>query len=69
MEKTMTLAKESRIGIDIGLSKDARRGVIEILNKTLCDENILYIKTKNYHWNVVGPDFSERHFLGNNMKH
>lgn len=63
MEKTMTLAKESRIGIDIGLSKDGRRGVIEILNKTLCDENILYIKTKNYHWNVVGPDFSERHAL------
>jgi starvation-inducible DNA-binding protein len=63
MEKTTTtpLARESRINIDIGLSKEAHRRVIEILNMTLCDENILYIKTKNYHWNVIGPNFSERH--------
>jgi starvation-inducible DNA-binding protein len=61
MEKTSQLARESKTTIDIGLSKEARHGVIEILNRILCDENILYIKTKNYHWNVIGPDFSERH--------
>jgi starvation-inducible DNA-binding protein len=62
MDKTATqLVKESKSSIDIGLAKEARHGVIEILNRVLCDENIIYIKTKNYHWNVVGPDFSERH--------
>lgn len=62
MEKsTRELVKESKPNIDIGLSKEARHGVIEILNRVLCDEYILYTKTRNYHWNVVGPDFSERH--------
>jgi starvation-inducible DNA-binding protein len=61
MEKTSQLIRESRADINIELSKQARHGVIEILNRLLCDENILYIKTKNYHWNVIGPDFSERH--------
>jgi starvation-inducible DNA-binding protein len=63
MEKTMELVKDSKTNIDIGLSKEARHGVIEILNRVLCDEYILYTKTRNYHWNVVGPDFSERHAL------
>ena len=69
MEKsTRELVKESKPNIDIGLSKEARHGVIEILNRVLCDEYILYTKTRNYHWNVVGPDFSERHnSLKNNM--
>src|SRR5919109_997336 len=62
MEKsTARLIRESKSAIDIGLAKEARHGVIELLNRELCDENILYIKTKNYHWNVVGSDFSERH--------
>jgi starvation-inducible DNA-binding protein len=61
MEKTSQLIRESRADINIELSKQARHGVIEILNRILCDENILYIKAKNYHWNVIGPDFSERH--------
>ena len=62
MEKsTRELVKDSKTNIDIGLAKEARHGVIEILNRVLCDEYILYTKTRNYHWNVVGPDFSERH--------
>jgi starvation-inducible DNA-binding protein len=62
MEKSIRqLVKESKAAIDIGLSKEARQGVIAILNSTLCDEYILYTKTRNYHWNVVGSDFSERH--------
>jgi starvation-inducible DNA-binding protein len=55
------IVKESKMDINIGLPKEARHGVIEILNNTLCDEYILFTKTRNYHWNVVGPDFSERH--------
>lgn len=46
---------------DIGLSDSQRKGVIEILNRLLADEILLYLKTRNYHWNVEGPDFSETH--------
>jgi len=47
--------------INIGLDDGQRRGVIDILNRLLADEILLYIKTRNYHWNVEGPDFSETH--------
>jgi starvation-inducible DNA-binding protein len=47
--------------VDIGLEDDSRKGVISILNTLLADEYVLYTKTRNYHWNVVGKDFKERH--------
>ncbi len=45
----------------IGISDKHRNGVIELLNQLLSDEYLLYTKTRNYHWNVTGPDFSELH--------
>ena len=56
-----TLARKSNIDINIGLAEDSLNGVIKILNNILCDEYILYTKTWNYHWNVVGPHFNDRH--------
>lgn len=35
--------------------------VVEILNRLLADEYVLYTKTRNYHWNVVGPQFNDLH--------
>lgn len=32
-----------------------------ILNALLSDEYLLYTKTRNYHWNVVGPLFHSLH--------
>lgn len=46
---------------NIGLNDSQRKGVVEILNRLLADEVVLYVKTRNYHWNVEGPDFSETH--------
>jgi starvation-inducible DNA-binding protein len=46
---------------NIGLTDDARKGVVEILNSRLCDEYTLYTKTRKYHWNVVGPRFHQLH--------
>jgi starvation-inducible DNA-binding protein len=54
-----TAAKALRV--NIGLSDEQRKGVIEILNRTLSDEYLLYTKTRNYHWNVVGPQFNDLH--------
>jgi starvation-inducible DNA-binding protein len=56
-----SLARKSNINIDIGLSEDSLNGVVQILNNVLCDEYVLYTKTRNYHWNVVGPHFHDRH--------
>jgi starvation-inducible DNA-binding protein len=45
----------------IGLSEEVRGRVIGILNTTLADEHALYVKTRNYHWNVTGPQFHSLH--------
>ena len=47
--------------IDIGLNDNKRKPVIDILNRLLADEVALYVKTRNFHWNVEGSDFSELH--------
>lgn len=47
--------------LDIRLSDRQREAVVQILNAVLSDEYVLLTKTKNYHWNVVGPGFSELH--------
>jgi starvation-inducible DNA-binding protein len=49
--------------LDIGLTDEQRAGVIEILNGTLSDLHVLYTKTRNYHWNVVGEHFRDLHKL------
>ena len=46
---------------NIGLSEEQREGVVAILNTLLADEYLLYTKTRNYHWNVVGPQFNDLH--------
>ena len=46
---------------NIGLLDEHREGVVAILNTLLADEYLLYTKTRNYHWNVVGPQFNELH--------
>lgn len=46
---------------NIGLSDKDRAGVVKILNHVLADLYVLYTKTRNFHWNVVGSDFSELH--------
>jgi starvation-inducible DNA-binding protein len=45
----------------IGLKDADRAAVVDILNRLLADEVVLYVKTRNYHWNVVGSDFGELH--------
>ena len=47
--------------INIGLKDSGRNSTIDILNRLLADEVVLYVKTRNFHWNVEGPHFSELH--------
>ena len=46
---------------NIGITDANRQLVAEELNKVLADENVLYTKTKNAHWNLEGVDFYEKH--------
>jgi starvation-inducible DNA-binding protein len=49
--------------INIGLTEDQRRGVVELLNRDVADSYLLLVKTKKYHWDVVGPQFMTLHKL------
>ena len=49
--------------ISIGLSEEQRQGVVNLLNKDLSDSYLLVIKTKKYHWDVIGPQFRTLHEL------
>ena len=58
----MEVSKEdTMMSVNIGLSEEQREGVVRILNTLLSDEYLLYTKTRNYHWNVVGPQFNDLH--------
>jgi starvation-inducible DNA-binding protein len=56
-ETDMPLTKKANIGI----SDKNLEAVTLMLNTILSDEHVLYIKTRNYHWNVKGIHFRELH--------
>jgi starvation-inducible DNA-binding protein len=53
----------SAIGIEkaITLNEDAQ--VAEALSRALADTFTLYLKTHNFHWNVIGPMFHTLHLM------
>jgi len=48
---------------NIGLDKEVRQPVIDILNNCLADEAVLSQKTRSAHWNVGGAGFFELYIL------
>ena len=49
--------------IDIGITADDRAAIADGLSHVLADSYTLYLKTHNYHWNVVGPMFNTLHLM------
>jgi starvation-inducible DNA-binding protein len=49
------------MAVNIGITDDDRQRVVAILNTLLADEFLLYTKTRNFHWNVTGPQFNDLH--------
>lgn len=47
--------------LNIGLTEEQRAGVVELLNRDVADAYLLLIKTKKFHWDVVGPQFRSLH--------
>jgi starvation-inducible DNA-binding protein len=46
---------------NIGLNDEARLEIGQMLNLLLADESVLYATTRDYHWNVTGPEFRSLH--------
>jgi len=53
----------SEVTINIGISEEDRKAVAGGLSHLLADTYTLYLKTHNYHWNVVGPMFNTLHLM------
>ncbi|PDW03518.1 Dps family protein [Candidatus Viridilinea mediisalina] len=48
---------------DLGLSAANTQGVATLLARLLADEHVLYMRLRNYHWNIVGMAFGPLHAL------
>lgn len=46
---------------NIGISEKDTTKIADFLSVLLADEFVLYMKTRNAHWNVEGPDFHSKH--------
>lgn len=49
------------MSVEIGMPGQNREAVARMLNAMLADQHVLYIKLRNYHWNVTGPYFESLH--------
>jgi starvation-inducible DNA-binding protein len=64
------IINNNRMKPNLGILENHLQAVSLELNKLLADEVVLYIKTRNYHWNIEGPNFHEMHiFYENQFKH
>ena len=52
---------------NLGILETHLQAVSFELNKLLADEVVLYIKTRNYHWNIEGSNFHEMHVFYENQ--
>lgn len=56
-----TRSKTHTEEIAIGMSANDRATMVDSLNGLLADLSVLYIKERNYHWNVEGTHFFALH--------
>lgn len=57
------MSTPTSIDINIGIDENQRQEIAEGLSRLLADTYTLYLKTHNYHWNVVGPMFNTLHLM------
>jgi starvation-inducible DNA-binding protein len=58
-----TMTKGKMRTVDVGLDLETRTSLVNLLNVVLADEQLLYTKTRNFHWNVTGMQFRQLHKL------
>ncbi len=57
---TKTAAKSSET-IRIGLDSKTLGQAVGLLSSILADQHVLYVKTRNFHWNLTGHRFQTLH--------
>lgn len=45
----------------LGIPSTDKTTISDQLNQLLADQHVMYIKMRNFHWNLVGPSFVEVH--------
>lgn len=55
--------QSSRFKTPHDLTEKGRKAIAEVLNGLVADAFALYVKSKNYHWHLVGPHFPDYHRL------
>jgi len=45
----------------IGITAKSRMKIEDVLSTILADQHVLYIKTRNFHWNLIGGRFHSLH--------
>jgi starvation-inducible DNA-binding protein len=61
--KNAIATRKSPLATPTGLGSKATRDVSAALNLLLADVFALYLKTKNFHWHMSGPNFRDYHLL------
>jgi starvation-inducible DNA-binding protein len=47
--------------VKIGINDNGREGMVSALGTVLADQHVLYVKLRNFHWNLTGPRFNSLH--------
>jgi starvation-inducible DNA-binding protein len=58
-----TNLKTVQHNVQLGIGAENRELIADNLTKLLADQHVLYVKTRNFHWNVQGMAFSPLHDL------
>jgi starvation-inducible DNA-binding protein len=64
--KSMQTGKDterSALNTPSDLSREATGALAKELNRLVADAFTLYVKTRNFHWHVSGPNFRDYHLL------
>ena len=56
-------SKRNSNGAQADLGKEAVAEISSVLRELLADVFALYVKTKNFHWHMSGPNFRDYHLL------
>ncbi|MEP2776735.1 MAG: DNA starvation/stationary phase protection protein [Luteolibacter sp.] len=61
------MTKKSTPKVSIGISAASRKKIQGMLSEILSDQHVLYIKTRNFHWNLIGGRFHSLHLYFEDM--
>ena len=59
----LLIIRTEQLGTPTDLGADAVRDISGALKALLADTFALYLKTKNFHWHMSGPNFRDYHLL------